>query len=185
MEIDMTIQKLTPNTATELAFELTGGSSSFERAEQLAWVGAMRQPAMSSDDYLTALSLTFFLEVGSSPTCHITGHQYIDAALFLQRRGYYREASIIANLEVSRWLAVFMGLNDRLSAFPPRQHDVHIADWLTTLDATVSEDGSIASDFDERVQSVMRRRGAKSPYVSAWLATITSSAPVLLELVPN
>ncbi|WP_276972152.1 hypothetical protein [Ferrimicrobium acidiphilum] len=180
----MTIQRLTPNTAAELAFELTGGSASFERAEQLAWIGSMCQPDMSQDDYFVALSLTFFLEAGSSPTCHITGHQYIDGALYLQRHGYYREAAILANLEVSHWLSVFMGLNDRLSVFPQRHRDDHITHWLTMLDASVSEDGSIASTFDERIQSIIKRRGAKSPYVSAWLATISASTPALLDLAP-
>lgn len=178
----MVIHSLTPEQAVTLAFELAGGSESFERAEQLAWVGAMYPPELPSSDYSTGLALSVFLEVGDSPACKITGHKYIDAALYLQRHGYYREASIIAHLEVSHWLSVFLGLNDRLAAFPTSHHDAPIGEWLMSLDANVAENGAIVANYDERIRSVMNRHGAHSPYVSAWLATISSSAPKLLDL---
>ena len=101
----MVIHSLTPEQAVTLAFELAGGSESFERAEQLAWVGAMYPPELPSSDYSTGLALSVFLEVGDSPACKITGHKYIDAALYLQRHGYYREASTALAEMISEMVA--------------------------------------------------------------------------------
>jgi hypothetical protein len=179
---DMSTQKLTPDRATEIAFDLIGGTQSFERAEQLAWLAATHPPATSNEDYSTGLSLTFFLEAGASPTCHITGHQYLDAALYLDRYGFHNEAAILANIEISQWLAVFMGVNDQLSYFSAPAKHKEIGRWLMTLDATVAESGAIVSSTEERVRSSVGRHGPRSPYVSAWLATVHSADDLILPI---
>jgi len=178
----MSIQKLTPDRATAIAFDLIGGTLSFERAEQLAWLAATHRPETNDEEYLTGLALAFFLEAGSSPTCHITGHQYLDAALYLDRNGFHNEAAILANIEVSQWLSVFMGVNDQLAYFcAPAKHKT-IGRWLMSLDATVAESGAIVSSTDERIRSSVGRHGPRSPYVSAWLATVHSSEDLILPI---
>jgi hypothetical protein len=179
---DMSTQKLTPDRAAEIAFDLMGGTQSFERAEQLAWLAATHPPLTGDDEYLTGLSLTFFLEAGTSPTCNITGHQYLDASLYLDRYGFHNEASILANIEISQWLAVFMGVNDQLSYFSAPTKYKEIGRWLMSLDATVAESGAIVSSAEERVRSSVGRHGPRSPYVSAWLATIHSSGDLILPI---
>jgi hypothetical protein len=173
---------LTPNNAMEIAFDLIGGSDMFVRAERLAWAAAICPPDTDEDEYLLGLSLSFFLEAGYSPMCRVTGHPYLDAAVYLDRIGFSEDANIIANLKISQCLAVLMGLYTHLSYFhPPAKHE-RLSKWLTSIDATVNETGGIVSTIDERIYSSLLRHGDASLHTAAWVMTSHTSESLILPI---
>jgi len=174
--------KLTPNDAMRIAFDLIGGSDMFARAEQLAWVAATHPPDLSEAEYSTGLSLSFFLEAGYSPVCRITGHPYLDAALYLDRFGFHEEARIIANLEISQWLGVLMGLHTQLAYFAHPVKHTQLGRWLMTIDATVDETGALVSEVEERIRSCALRHGKSSPHVAAWIMATHTDDDLILPI---
>lgn len=157
----------------------------FARAEQLAWVAATHPPDVETDEYRTGLALSFFLEVGYSPICRITGHPYLDAAMYLDRLGFHAEARVIANLEISQWLGIIMGLYTQLAYFAsPVKHE-RLSHWLMSIDATVDETGALVSSVEERIHSSALRHGRSSPHVAAWIMATYADSDLIIPIGEN
>ncbi len=162
----MTYQ-LTPERASLMLFDADVPILARLRSEQLGMTAAS-MPITDKSIHRSLIAMSICLELGSSPELTLTGHKYLDVALALERSGYHREASVVANLPVSRYLALFMGENARLAGFRPVAEDSQISQWLAQLDAMVLEESTITTSIQCKIASVALRYGADSPYVAAW-----------------
>jgi hypothetical protein len=157
-----------------MAFTLLSGTDKLIRMQHLIALAEL-EPLREPEDREMGLALAPFLEVGSSVVCEQTKNIYFDAACYLDRYGYYQEASALASVEVSHWINFFAGApND--SYFRATARNAAVRHFLEALDRKVKDNGALAESTEDRIQSIADRFGKRSLYVSAWLMSLYSLA---------
>jgi len=164
------------HTAHDMAFSLLKGTGGFGLLRMQHLITIAEEESLETDEETEMfIALAPFLEAGSSPVCETSRNLYLNAAIYLDRYGYYREGAAIASVDVSHWLNLFAGTpNDQY--FRPTARNANVRHALEKLDRKVKDNGALAFSIEDRVQSVSDRFGERSIYVSAWVMSLYSIA---------